>query len=255
MPNNNPGTPDFQQGVANSQLELGTITLPAGATAFGIPPNCESLIVISDAASTAFNVRVKGTTTNAIYPTTAIQGSFNQCFAVTPMLPNSDPTVTVQILAPAAGTFHVVADNGVRTSFDPILDSVVVVAGLPVTGTGIQVLGTDGSHSQQLRTDTNGRLQLAGPNLVKSSGVAGAFLPVLALGNYCLYSASLVDNPLAQSFATLSDSSGNIIADMETGTNSSADHLNLNGFRTGLALTLTFVVGTPRMTVLYALEP
>lgn len=192
-------TPDWMSGVYSPQLLVGKILAGTKTVTVTLPPNCESLLIVS--GGTLATPTVGGVTSGQAYPVVnALPGGFG--FWVASVAEAVDQQVTVTFSSNALADVYVVADAGVRLIVDTILASAVFQAGITETGTPTAVLvgglsrGSGNFTLQPLEVNAQGRLLIAssGGN-VKAHGVAanaGAVLAAPAAGTVNVIDQCLV---------------------------------------------------------------
>ena len=114
-------TPDYQRGVVSAQVLLGTI--PAGnfSDTIGLPPNIESLVVVSKGFGNVIEVFVTGVTSGINYPGTALQPgpqTVGQRAFVFDVSSAVDDQVVVHFTVAAGFDAYIYADYGVHISAD-----------------------------------------------------------------------------------------------------------------------------------------
>lgn len=164
----NPGTPDWQRGIAHPQVVAGSANGAATFMDVTLPPNCESLMVMCDNGGILQVSSVIGTTSFAKYPFVPYAG-VAALGASTWLISTAQPQdAVVQInLAVAPGLNWVaVADQGVRMVADAVLSSIIAPNGGNPDKVGLlmmlmDLLGT--AHVAE--SDTHGRIALGDPNV------------------------------------------------------------------------------------------
>lgn len=123
--------PDYQRAVVAPQQLLGTISGGTAGT-FGLPANCEALIVHAPGGSVETLTSVVGTTTGTYYPFVALPispGSSAGSVYVATVVPALDAAVTITV-SDASNPWYVAADGSTRAgaSVTPIASSNLSIA-------------------------------------------------------------------------------------------------------------------------------
>ena len=114
-------TPDNQRGVVSPQLLLAAVPAGTDSTTIGVPPNCETLVITSDANDGAVP-SVQGATTSITYPGARGVVSFETAgfspvwlFDVSDVI---DAELNIQWFPAPSKTWYVYSDAGVHTIAD-----------------------------------------------------------------------------------------------------------------------------------------
>ena len=261
----NVGTPDWQRGVVSAQKLLGTFPSGSGTETVGIPPNAESLMILSTDPELTNWVTVKGVTSNEPYPTYAIPmdiggGYYSRFISVVSNALDTEVLITWGV--DPLGPWSVICDATSRFVLDGSVSAVTGRDGGSSPTSGLMVAGWDGTKSHILNTDSNGLLltrPLAPTNFV-TAVASGEILPALVSGAYYLFGAdiSTLTGPL---IGTVEDGSGNYAALMNASEKiagaGAGDHTSLDGYRTANAIYTTFIGANtdPRISLRYATGP
>jgi len=114
-------TPDYQRGVVSAQKLLATVAAGTASVLVTPPPNCETLIVITETGTLANFVSCLGVTSGVLYPGSRTLSPGNNAFLPVFMFDVSDVIETELELSwqsspPAA--WYVYSDAGVHTVAD-----------------------------------------------------------------------------------------------------------------------------------------
>ena len=186
----NVGTPDWQRGVVSAQKLLGTFPSGSGTETVGIPPNAESLMILSTDPELTNWVTVKGVTSNEPYPTYAIPmdiggGYYSRFISVVSNALDTEVLITWGV--DPLGPWSVICDATSRFVLDGSVSAITGRDGGSSPTSGLMVAGWDGTKSHILNTDSNGLL------LTKSIGAG-----VIANGIYANDTGVLAAPPPGQ---------------------------------------------------------
>lgn len=190
-----PDTPDYQRGVVSAQKLLGTASSGSTSLTVGVPPNAETLLVVTDPGVTGESPSITGNTSGAMYPAshigpTAQSGTMSiWAVAVSPPL---DDSVTVSWANTPNGAWYVLADQGIRQTIDAVLTRIATDVGGAPPGMGLALVVTNGELSYSLAGSPDGAVYVVpqipppvsggGPSnelLIVSSGIATAGVTLL----------------------------------------------------------------------------
>ena len=110
-------TPDYQRGIVNAQKLLSTGNAGTGTVTVGVPPNCETLIVVLENPAATDSAAVVGVTSGYSYP--GIQSLNNKAFQSTrtwffDVTNTIDTQCHIDVVASLGGAWSVYADAGVH---------------------------------------------------------------------------------------------------------------------------------------------
>lgn len=114
-------TPDYQRGVTSAQVPLGHYTAPAVSVVVGIPPSCETLVLLAGGESELINVSVVGVTSGvsyAVVPASAGSSLVASSVWFADVTSVIDAEVTVFAENANGGDVYVYADAGVHVVAD-----------------------------------------------------------------------------------------------------------------------------------------
>jgi len=182
-------TPDYQRGVVSAQKLLAKLSGTTDSVTTGVPPNCETLVVVVTTPVTYYPPTCKGTTSGVEYPGSVISAPFSPgqwtmvMFDVSDVI---DSELTIAWLAAPGSEWYVYSDAGVHTVAD-------VANNRDVNGSLFTVpvvpYGEPGSHPpQELSVVGNGGAAsftlLAAPGAGVRYRVFGGNMASLAAGLY-----------------------------------------------------------------------
>lgn len=114
-------TPDYQFGVVNAQKLLATVPNGTNSVTVGVPPNAETLIVLTPGGINLFRCQVTGVTSGLSYAGIILPGQASASSGLQWFFDVSqavDAQVTVTLSAGAGGAWSVYADAGVHVVAD-----------------------------------------------------------------------------------------------------------------------------------------
>lgn len=254
------GTPDWQRGIVNPELLVGTAIASATTMTVTVPPNTESLVVGFGAGEVGNVASVVGVTSGIKYPVQTFVGP--NLVALTSVwyaavAPSIDISYVITLSAAPGGPWYAVADAGIRQVIDMALVNALQQAHTGFQNPGLPVLGSDGSHFFDLQTDSNGRIVPIVPTVGIATTSSGVLIAAPGSGANYLFSADLFLPASTVAFAILT-TPGNTVAGLSAGDASpnsqAADHADLDGFRTTGAVSVNFG-GAGELVVRYAPGP
>lgn len=164
-------------GVYTPQQLLDTFAGAPTSQVVTLPPNTESLLIISPNNFTATLVGVVGVTTGQDYPPLPY-GRFiihdQSPIYVVPVSPVADQQVTITWTS-APGVWYAVADAGVRTVLDPNIALALQTSGVAYNGEGFVMEGVISSATAiALAAEATGALKVSvvGANLKQHASVS-----------------------------------------------------------------------------------
>lgn len=220
---NNPGTPDWQRGIAHPQIVAGSANGAATFMDVPLPPNCESLLVMCENGGILEVSSVIGATSFAKYPfvpyagIAALGASAWLISTVQPL----DAMIQINLSVAPGLNWVAIADQGIRMVADTVLNSIVAPNGGNPDKVGVlamlmDILGT--AHVAE--SDVHGRIALGDPNVpdgviprvatttILSSAANGATVlaaPAAGTANYIFGCDVVASNPDG---CTLDDGAG-----------------------------------------------
>ena len=156
------GTPDGQQGVAQPQVALATVTAGTATKTVGVPANAQTIIVIASSTPGLGTFTAVGGTTSFGYPVGFARnkvGSLDQAMYFVNVADCIDSTIVLTFSLAPSNNWFIYADQGVHVTFDPFVGSIVQAAGSAPDLNGVMVEGSDGNLAHVLTTDTRGTLE------------------------------------------------------------------------------------------------
>jgi len=233
--NLNIGTPDWQRGVVSAQKLLATVAAGVASVTVAVPSNCENLVIAFSVPLPGGAPVVQGVDTGVKYPVIPLnivipQKGFN--FLAVPVLSSQDASVTITFAGAPTSKWYVNSDSGSRIVVDELLSLTLGRNAYPAPDDGVQILGSDGTDSRILATDTSGQLKVL---IEGTSGLADP-LPVsfnepistIDLHSPLLYAGAQVMGA-AMGPATGTLYVWSVLLDNETGTNALLGIVNGSG--------------------------
>ena len=160
-PNPNVGTPDWQNGIVNAQLLLATVPGATLTKVVNVPPNAESIIVITYCATRPVPATVVGVASGYSYPTNfnyVIAGGNYYTFTFIDASTVVDSQVIVSIYPAVQGPWYIYSDAASHISYDPTMATLLQSNGAPYSGTGVNLFGLNGGAVEPLLADASGHL-------------------------------------------------------------------------------------------------
>ena len=154
------GTPDWQRGVASAQKLLGHFTSVDTAKTVGVPPNAETVVILTQLSTLAGNLVVTGHTSGQIY---IWQVDFNVIAGVTwvqfyiDVSSSVDSQIDILFNTAPTADWWVYSDQAAHISFDPIMQRIVSESNTPPGLFGVMSMGFDTVDAQFLAVDSGGR--------------------------------------------------------------------------------------------------
>ena len=155
------GTPDWQRGVASAQSLMGSFTGSQSSEIVAVPPNAEILWVkLNYVTTSTLELTATGQTTSATYPVYRLPSYFdtNTTDFVVVVASVVDERITLTWSSGPGGPWKVIAESSGRFIVDTTLSPAAATPGSLVPTGSVQIAGTDGQYSRNIRTDQNGRL-------------------------------------------------------------------------------------------------
>ena len=114
-------TPDYQRGVVSAQALLATVASGTRVVTVGVPPNCETLVIVAGFLPVAEFPTVTGVTTGVDYPVQGLRSwngpVYPSMFAVD-VSDVVDPQFEIIWGTAPTGTWYVYSDAGVHSVTD-----------------------------------------------------------------------------------------------------------------------------------------
>jgi len=157
----NTDTPDGQYSTVSAQQIIGNFAAGNITESVNLPPNTETLLILTDDPFGPIVKKIVGNTTGFDYSFSALPngagGGVNSLF-VCSVVPSVDAAVTITWSSAPTTSWYVVADAAVRQIFDEAIAQVIglVSAGAPYSA--LVVAGLSSGYIQPLSLDVNNSL-------------------------------------------------------------------------------------------------
>lgn len=154
-------TPDGQRGVVSAQKLLATVPRANSSVTVGVPPNCETLVVVIGGSDFSTTIKCTGVITGFEYPGVAVQPTIPNVttwpvyFDVSGVV---DEQVTVDLGAAPLGVWYVYADSGVHSVVDLATASAIAAPTAAAPNRAMLVGGNYGGHMHPFLIDGAGTL-------------------------------------------------------------------------------------------------
>ena len=260
MTNPNVGTPDWQRGLVTAGKLLATVPGGSDTTTVTIPANAATIVVALSSAISPLTIDVVGVTTGYVYPaslrysTSGFGGGTSAICAVSSQL---DSELTVTLSSAPANPWYVYAESGVGVVNIPEVQLTLAKAGDPVNPWGIETLGSDGTNSRIISTDSNGRQIPLVPSL--STGLVSisggvVILPAPASGHNYLFGYDVSTAAGGVGSLVSVYNSAYVVSEIWNNVTSPTT-VDLQGYATALALSASSSDADTRITLRYAPGP
>lgn len=259
MPSNI-GTPDWQRATVSAGKLLASVPSGTSSVTVELPPNAQTIAILLPTSDYATDVTVAGVTTGLQYPVvyrpfTSNLGADIQFFAS--VMPSLDTSVVVQIAPNPGSEWWVYAMTSTEVVDVPALATVMAYVQVSDPQNGLVVVGWDGASYHPPRTDTTGRVVIAPPANGHQAAVAAGTTQLLAApgsGEWYLYGLDVVASGGVATTCTLTDSTGNTIAEVSVPTAGDSKSVDLSGFVTSGSVSVT-ATAAATVTLRYAPGP
>ena len=247
----NVGTPDWQRGVISAQHLLATVAGGTDTVTVGVPPNAETIIVLAQTALLGTFSAV-GVTSGFNYPFGVSKNALADSDQANTFFVNVANCVDDQLVisfSSISGTdWYVYADQAAHVTFDPFVGSAIYFPGNTPRYNGMLILGSDGTVTTAMETDSNGRqiplVPTLSSGLVAVSANPTAVIAAPTSGAWYLMSADMTpNNGTSLGGVTLSTGSS-VIAGVfgpQTNVGQLTVPADLKGYRTTSAVTASYI--------------
>lgn len=250
------GAPDWQHITSSSQSLLATVPAPNQSVTITVPPNAETIVVLSIDTVGTDALTVKGVDSSHYY--------FNNVAFVTigghiyseyfiDVSDTVDGALNISFASPMTDSWYVYSDQESHLSFDPNIGLIRTEVAQPLSIWGIMAMSSDGNDSRFISSDLNGRLIPLVPTNSTGMVATGQILPA-PINAWYLFSTTLRNLASSNSSFNIYDTAGNYIVDYRQPANSDSLPIALHGYRVTTALTLASDLGNQGQ-LLYAAGP
>ena len=257
----NVGTPDWQRGIVSAGLLIGTASGSQPSITVDIPPNAQTIVVAFTGGGSPTSITCQGVTTGNYYPGAYRKGSASissrdtYLFMVSSQL---DDQVTITPLPNVNyGDWSVYSQSGVNIVDVPEILDLLQIGAAVSSGQGVNIFGSDGVRARIISVDSNGRQVPLVPAVGNKVAVAVGTTQVVAAptsGEWYLYGLDVEASGGVATTVTLTDSTGNTIAEVSVLTANDSKSVDLSGFVTSGSVSVT-ATAAATVTIRYALGP
>ena len=177
------GTPDWQRGVVSAGKLLKVVPANIQSTTVSIPPNAAALFIAMAERLAPNTLAIIGVQTGFLYPLTELPGATPypyDTFIAAPVLSALDQEVTIVFGVAPTSPWYVVSESTAELVLTGVLDLLISETGQTTNPIGIMALGSDGTYSRALATDSLGHMIPLVPTKAQSTSTTGSSALMIA---------------------------------------------------------------------------